>query len=134
MSDTKTQTVANELRAAAARVREVFVPAATARVEPRSSVVTICGNHDGSPLCRSCVAFTASDLVVARLLAALINAREPLAAWLESAAVWHDETTVALTDPNHALHHVCGGVLGADCGCFAHPLAVARALNGGDRG
>jgi hypothetical protein len=55
---------------------------------------------------------------------------EPLAAWLEQAAVWHDQTTVVLTDPNHVLHHACGGVAGEDCKCFAHPLAVARALNG----
>lgn len=58
------------------------------------------------------------------------EAAEALAAWLEQAALWWDQTTVVLTDPNHVEHDACGGVAGEDCQCFAHPLAVARALNG----
>lgn len=57
-------------------------------------------------------------------------ADEPLAAWLEQVVVWYGQTTVVLNDREHVLHHACGGVHGEDCECFAHPLAVARALNG----
>jgi hypothetical protein len=94
--------------------------------------VAICGNHTKNPtlVCHGCAYFDTEDPVLARLLVALLNAREPLAAWLEQAAVWHDETTDVLTDPNHVLHHACGGVASEDCSCFANPLAVARVLNG----
>lgn len=131
MAETENQSVAAELRAGAARVRETFTPAATARVLHRTHVA-VCGNHAKSPtlVCHGCAYFDTEDPVLARLLVALLNTREPLAAWLEQAAVWWDQTTVVLTDPNHVEHDACGGVAGDDCECFAHPLAVARALNG----
>jgi hypothetical protein len=133
MADIKTQTsVADELRSAAVKLRD------TAYGAPSGPWQSLDGGDRLVALTESGRAWThvleepvghagtAEWIALASPVLA-----EPLAAWLEQAAVWHDETTDVLTDPNHVLHDACGGVAGADCSCFAHPLAVARALNGG---
>ncbi|MBN6054555.1 hypothetical protein JYK22_21615, partial [Nonomuraea sp. RK-328] len=135
VADTKTQTtVAAELREAAARARERLVPAATARVLQQSAIVAICGNHDDPALiCRNCVYFDAGDRGLARMVAMLINAREPLAAWLESAARVAREHP---QDPDYAGlpdFRFCDTCRDEETDCVAFvdgALAVARALNG----
>jgi hypothetical protein len=143
MADTTEKTVAGELREAAAKLREKASaapagpwnvdgpwwwdrePATCSTVlttEPdRDAVAVIAPEYNRHPKAENAAPWIA---LVSPALA------EPLASWLESAAVWHDETTVVLTDPNHVLHHACGGVAGEDCQCFVHPLAVARVVNG----
>lgn len=146
MSDIKTEkTVAEELKTAAAKLRKVAAGATSGR--------WVCGDLEGQMDYGMQVAISTDDALIAEINLRAADAAwhymrnqavsdgqwialaspelaEPLASWLESAAVWHDETTVVLTDPNHVLHHACGGVAGEDCACFAHPLAVARVLNG----
>jgi hypothetical protein len=120
MPDTKTETPADEMRTAAARAREHLLPAVTARVVERdTSVVVICGNHDEpAEICRNCHYFDVQDRVLARLVATLINAREPLASLLDHMA-------------DIAAYAAERGLRNAAAGQVAHTLAVARALNGG---
>lgn len=140
MADTKTEkTVADELREAATKLRQAAEHVPGGEWTLHEDLI----DHGNS--CESAILTDARDgmdrlilsgdwdsegLAAMGLLVTLHGVAEPLASWLESAAVWHDETTVVLTDPNHVLHHACGGVAGEDCACFAHPLAVARVLNG----
>jgi hypothetical protein len=128
MADISEKTITDELREAAARAREDLVPAAEAHPIPGSPIVAVCGNHVGiSAICDNCVHFDARDMVLARLIVVLINAREPLASWLEKTAHIVDSFRL----PSHPEHEPCD-----DPCCYTahHALAVARVLNGGDRG
>lgn len=60
---------------------------------------------------------------------------EPLAAWLEDTANWFDEDVEHDLEADALVHinDMCDRVVGDDCKCFTHPLAVARAINGGPR-
>ncbi|MER7361875.1 hypothetical protein [Nonomuraea wenchangensis] len=150
MADTTEKTLADELREAAARAREHLVPSVTAWVLPQSALVVLCGSHEAAEeMCRNCMHFSARDRVLARLVAALINAREPLASWLEQVAEEFGREVITDTPecPNcgegcaghdDALVHDdgCGNWLadadapGLRCECFDPALAVARLLNG----
>jgi len=135
VADTTEKTIANELREAAARAREHLLAAVTARVLKRdTAIVAICGNHDEpAEICRNCHSFDVRDRVLARLVATLINAREPLASWLESAAWVAREHP---QDPNYAglpdtkFCTTCNDEETACVSYVAGALAVARALNG----
>jgi hypothetical protein len=126
MPEIKTETSADEMRTASARAREHLLPAVTARVVERdTSVVVICGHHDEpAEICRNCHYFDVQDRVLARLVATLINAREPLASWLEKTSHIVDSFRL----PSHPEHEPCD-----DPCCYTahHALAVARVLNGG---
>ncbi|MER6575784.1 hypothetical protein [Nonomuraea sp. NPDC001023] len=127
MADTKTEkTVAEELREAAARAREHLLPHVIAVVIPQTAIVTICVDHKEpwETVCRNCISFDARHRELANLLAALFNAREPLASWLEETAEKFDD------EVRGRLHDTCDGAIGEDCYCFREPLAVARVLNG----
>jgi hypothetical protein len=136
MPEIKTEAPADEMRTAAARAREHLLPAVTARVVERdTSVVVICGNHDEpAEICRNCHYFDVQDRVLARLVATLINAREPLASWLESAARVAREHP---QDPDYAGlpdTKFCTACNDEETTCVAFvdgALAVARVLNGG---
>lgn len=135
MADTKTEkTVAEELRAGAARARETFTPAATARVVHRTRVA-ICGSHTKNPtlVCHGCAYFDTEDPVLARLLVALLNAREPLASWLEEYVRWANDSITDYEEGNGPVHEsdYCDGEIGKNCRCFDRALAVARVLNSG---
>lgn len=158
MSDTKTEkTVAAELREAAARAREHLLPAVTARVLKRdTAILAICGNHDeAAEICRNCHYLDVRDRVLARLMAMLINAREPLASWLEKTAqdvakaVYQDEICsipggsqghCEADCPGHdpvLVCDECGNLLaptgpkqGDRCRCWDTALATARVING----
>lgn len=156
MADTTEKTIAEELREAAARAREGLVLAAEAHSIPGSPIVAVCGNHVGiSAICDNCVHFDARDMVLARLIVVLINAREPLASWLYLAAGRYDEDVYEdeigcnpggthgdfceADCPGHkpvAICDRCGNRVGPDapegsrCGCWDKALAVARVLNG----
>jgi hypothetical protein len=135
MAETKTEkTVAEELREAAARAREHLLSQVTAEVLPQTAIVTLCGNHEESEaICRNCAHFDVRDRVLARIVAALINAREPLASWLEQYARWADDSIFVYDEESDIPVHesdYCDGEIGKGCQCFAHPLAVARVLNG----
>jgi hypothetical protein len=119
MADARTETPADEMREAAARAREDLLPAVTARVIEHTAVVVICGNHDEpAEICRNCHYFDVQDRVLARLVATLINAREPLASLLNHMA-------------DIAAYAAERGLRNAAAGQVAHTLAVARVLNGG---
>lgn len=120
MADTRTETPADEMREAVIRLREHLVPAVTARVLKHTAIVAICGNHDPSAqTCVRCQLFDVQDRVLARLVATLINAREPLASWLEETA-------------DEAERHEAQGMGNAQDEVIHGPcLAVARVLNGG---
>ncbi|TYB69687.1 hypothetical protein FXF51_05870 [Nonomuraea sp. PA05] len=153
MADTTEKTIASELREAAARAREHLLSHVVAEVLPQTAIVVLCGSvHEESAVtCRNCVLFDVKDRVLARLVATLINAREPLASWLEQVAEVFDKEVIcdqpecpACGDGCHVDHGTllvhdggCGGVLldvGEDrCSCFAGGMAVARVLNGTSR-
>ncbi|MGA4989934.1 hypothetical protein [Nonomuraea bangladeshensis] len=134
MAETTEKTIAVELREAAARVREHLVPAVKAWVLPQSALVVLCGDHEAAEeMCRNCLHFSARDRVLARLVASLLNAREPLASWLEQNARWAADSILVEDGGGDAPFHdsdFCDGEIGKNCQCFDHPLAVARALNG----
>jgi hypothetical protein len=135
MADTKTETPADEMREAVIRLREHLVPAVTARVLKHSAVVAICGNHDPlAQTCLHCELFDVRDRMLAVLVATLLNAREPLASWLEEAARVAREHP---QDPDYAGlpdTKFCTACNDEETTCVAFvdgALAVARALNGG---
>lgn len=119
--DTTTTTPADELREAGARAREHLLPAVTARVLKDTALVVICGNHEPSAgTCVRCQLFDVQDRVLARLVATLINAREPLAALLDDIA-------------GEAERHAAHGMGNAQDEVIYGPiLDIARALNGGE--
>ncbi|MFI7691742.1 hypothetical protein ACIBQ6_21925 [Nonomuraea sp. NPDC049655] len=149
MADTKTEkTVADELREAAAKLRE------TAKAAPpgpwgvngpwwwevthyeqdvTSCIVTDPGNEPiavlAPPYNRHADAEKAAPWI--RLVNPLLA--EPLASWLEEYARWAKDSIFVYDEeedtPVHESDH-CDGVIGESCQCFAHPLAVARVLNG----
>ncbi|MFD1546951.1 hypothetical protein [Nonomuraea guangzhouensis] len=153
MVDTDEKTIAEELREAAARSREHLLPHVVAEVLPQTAIVVLCGSiHDESAVtCRNCVLFDVKDRVLARLVAALLNAREPLASWLEQAAKDYEEEVYqeegachrGVCEPGCPGHEQvavcdrCGNLLapasprqGPPCPCWTAPLAVARIVNG----
>ncbi|MEU8278202.1 hypothetical protein ACFYOK_37455 [Microbispora bryophytorum] len=105
----------------------VYAPG-TARIKTGETggqdLIVICDQHDDPDnppatldlegCCRDCIFVDARDPAVARQLAALINARAAIAAWLQE---WAEGLSNCLS-----LDH------------YGHVLAVARALNGGARG
>jgi hypothetical protein len=133
MADTKTeQAIADELREAAARLRSSKIDLAT--IEGLPEVVRV----GGVPLARcvkcDCVARVEGEAVYQLLIVALLNAREPLASWLEEYVRWaKDSIFVEDEEGDPPVHEsdYCDGEIGKGCQCFAHPLAVARVLNGG---
>lgn len=149
---TPEKTIADELREAAARSREHLLPEVVAEVLPHTALVVLCSkvHEESEGTCRDCLMFDVRDVVLARLVATLLNAREPLGAWLEKTAEDFEGSTSEDTPecPNctagtypcggHGtwLFHEggCGGVINSgsseDCACFATPLAVARVING----
>ncbi|HEY9375005.1 hypothetical protein [Streptomyces sp.] len=143
MSDAKTaKTVSDELREAAARAREHLLPHVIAEVLPETAIVALCGSihEESAVMCRNCVMFDVKDRVLARLVVTLLNAREPLASWLEDAerryetAMEEIECTAcgeagACTHPAEA--EFCQGCEEpTPCRCITPALAVARVLNG----
>lgn len=122
MADTKIETrgPANELRAAAEKLREG--PTGPAVFDGHT---IRCDGEDiaGCDACRVAAEFDHPEL-----LAGLLNARLHIAAWLgETAADYYQDVI-------HAFHADCDGVVGEDCVCFARPLAVARVILGGGHG
>ncbi|GAA0853271.1 hypothetical protein ACFQVD_26830 [Streptosporangium amethystogenes subsp. fukuiense] len=125
---------ADELRAAAEALTgdvPVYAPG-TARIvgNPAENelIISVCDQHDESAPatrfdafghCRNCVfvRLHAGESRFARQLAALINARKPLAAWLEEIA---DEAD------RHAAQGMGNSVDEVACG---HPLTLARQIN-----
>lgn len=149
--------VAEELRAAAESLGGDFPAYApgTARITPNPAenelLISVCDQHDGPAPgavfdafghCGSCVfvRLHSSEHRFAQQLAALINARKPLADLLEEAAVEIDE---AIHEEMHELGpgaypvcERCGRMFGDDtpvedsCTCYSAVLAVFRALTG----
>jgi hypothetical protein len=128
------QTPADEMRAAAFRLREAVDPKAVARIIDGTFAV-LCSDHDEPALiCRNCRWFDAGDDELAALVVALLNARGPLAAWLAETAKMFGRATYE--ELGHSVHAICGGVVGGAitrCSCFDRPLAVARVLTGSAR-
>jgi hypothetical protein len=141
MADTTEKTIAAELREAASRLRT----AGSAASKPP-------WRRDGMAIATgSGIAALAYNGVDADWIALASPAlAEPLASWLEEEAELAEESSEVQEwhygDHKEALlMHLasrdgCGGVMNGStddfpprplCGCFRHPLAVARVLNGG---
>lgn len=84
-----------QLRATATQLREALGDKAVARVIERT-IVAVCPAHDEPALvCGRCHHFDARDETLAALIASLLNARGPVAEWLDSAAWWADRRGAA---------------------------------------
>ncbi len=147
------QTPATELRDAAELLSPdapVYAPG-TARIMKGDSgaldLIVICDQHDDPDhppanldregCCRECVFVDARDAAVARQLAALINAREPLTAWLKHTARTVREHPQAADYAGLPTWQWCNGCENEDCEGLQNigrALATAHAINRGVRG
>lgn len=134
MADSKTEkTVAEEMREAADRLR---IKAADITLAPGPWVVDRYGDsvysgelEEPDALC------VAETTVSAAAWITLVNPlmAEPLASWLEEYARWAKDSIFVEDEGDDPPVHesdYCDGEIGKGCQCFAHPLAVARVLNG----
>lgn len=142
------QTPTEELRAAAVKVRAALRTADTARVTPNENgsmeTVVICDLHadplldtDASGSCANCEFVETFRPPLAALIAALVNAREPLAAWLEHVAYSHDGLNIAADKMLDRLADVrveADAILRRGPYDMDDALEVARVINGADRG
>ena len=147
MAGIKTETtVAEELRTAAAKLREAVAAVPAGHWTLHEDLIEHDGSSESAILTDARPGMDAlvlsgewwgEGLAVMRLLVALHVAAEPLASWLESAA-WvageHPQDPDYAGLPDTRFCNTCQDEETTCVAFVAGALAVARAINGGDRG
>lgn len=124
MADTTEKTAADELREAAALLRKA---GSVASMPPwrRDGMAVATGSGVAA------LAYNGVDAAWIEVASPALA--EPLASWLEEYARWAKDSILVEdeeSDPPVHESDYCDGEIGKGCQCFAHPLAVARVLNG----
>ena len=149
MADTTEKTIADELRAAAAKLRKLEMSTTPGRwvsgdlEEQADYGKQIAVSSDDGALVAEinlragdaawrymCTEAEADAAWIALASPALA---EPLASWLEDFARWAKDSIFVYDEEEEVPVHesdYCDGVIGKGCQCFARALAVARVLNG----